>query len=624
MHLATFKGSRDLGNGFTDHGVATPLSNHRGIVATVDGDGRNVALVWLFDHTGGYALLVIDAETGKSHEIPMPFPPGGDCPYSSVLSTRNRFYTHFNCHFTEFDPARRKFTFVHKTVPHMAMGMTEDDRGRIWSVTYPNSGIACYDPATGAFRDYGHVHAENWAQYQRSVACDDAGWVYFAVGNTASQIVMLDPESGKATTVLPEAERGTGTAVVYRDLNGKVYGQSLSGKEDGWYELYRGAATRIGKHDNRKPKPCVTSSQGLFHQNFADGRKLTRCDTVERVIAMQDPRTGKTWENSFTYSSDGAHLMGVAAAPDGTLCGGTAFPMRFFSYDPRNDSWINRPSFNQNNTVVTQGDRYFVGGYICGHLLEWDPASPWVNTEKGNPKSNPKYLADCEPTINRPHKLLAHPDGKTIVMTGTPGYGYTGGGMLIWDRETRKGTLLEHTQLLPEHSTMSMVALPNGKLLCGSTTDPGTGGERKAKVAELYLFDLAGKRVEWRSVVLQGVLGYNDMCLGPNGVAYGIGDGSRFFAFDPEMRKLLVEDDLKDTFGHIGYQQGQRKFVTAPDGSIYLMLIKKIVRIDPATHRPSLVAESPVPIHGGGDFFDGRLYFASASHLYSYRLAGAR
>ena len=80
----------DLGNGFQHHGVATPVSNHRGIVCTADGQGRGVVLAWLFDHRGGYALLVIDAETGASREIPMPFAPGGDCPYSSILSRRQK------------------------------------------------------------------------------------------------------------------------------------------------------------------------------------------------------------------------------------------------------------------------------------------------------------------------------------------------------------------------------------------------------------------------------------------------------------------------------------------------------------------------------------------------------
>ena len=116
--------TENLSNGFLHHGVATPVSNHRGTVATADGAGRDVVLVWLFDHRGGYALLCIDAASGTAQEHPMPFPPGGDCPFASILSSRNKYYTHFNSHFAEFDPEQGAFTFSHQTVPQMAMGMT--------------------------------------------------------------------------------------------------------------------------------------------------------------------------------------------------------------------------------------------------------------------------------------------------------------------------------------------------------------------------------------------------------------------------------------------------------------------------------------------------------------------
>ena len=87
--------TKDMGNGFRDHGVATPISNHRGTVATVDGEGRNIVLVWLFDIRGANTLLVIDATSGETMEMDIPFPPGGDCPYASLLSSRNRYYTHY-------------------------------------------------------------------------------------------------------------------------------------------------------------------------------------------------------------------------------------------------------------------------------------------------------------------------------------------------------------------------------------------------------------------------------------------------------------------------------------------------------------------------------------------------
>ncbi|MGC9320108.1 MAG: hypothetical protein ACP5KN_18900, partial [Armatimonadota bacterium] len=140
-HMASGQ-SEDLGNGFMDHGVAVPISNHRGTVATVDGEGNPVVLSWLMDHRGGYGLLMLDATTGDAEVFEVPW--SGDSPFASVLSSRNRFYSHYGSHFVEFDPDRREFTFVAETVPRVAMSMTEDDQGVIWAATYPNSGVASY------------------------------------------------------------------------------------------------------------------------------------------------------------------------------------------------------------------------------------------------------------------------------------------------------------------------------------------------------------------------------------------------------------------------------------------------------------------------------------------------
>ena len=612
--------TEDLGNGFRHHGVATPIGNHRGTVATIDGDGKNVVLLWLYDHRGCCALLMIDAEEGGAEEIPMPFPPGGDSPFASILSRRNRFYTHFNDHLCEFDPVERAFTFHHRTVTRVAMSMTEDDNGVIWAATYPNSAVASYNPETGGFRDYGNLYDQNWLQYPRAVAADDKGWIYFGIGSTAGQIIILNPETGEATPVVPEGERDKGHSPVIRDLNGKVYGQGVPGEDGAWYELYDGKAQKLVQAPELDPKPYIAESQGLFHREFPDGKRLVSCDLVERRLVVEDPKSGTSVELSFDYTSEGAHIMGVATAPGDTICGGTAFPMRAFSYDPKADTWVNREAYSQWNTVVTQGDRFFVGGYGHGVLLEWDPSSPWVKTEQDNQESNPRFHTQCHPAINRPHMLLAHPDGKTIVLAGTPGYGYTGGGLLIWDRETTSGTLLEHTDLIPEHSTMSLAALPGGKLLGGTTTSAGTGGEVKAEEAALYILDLASRKVEWQSVAFPGAQGYTDMVLGPNGVVFGFADRRRFFVFDHEQLDVVHDRDVEPDFGTTTSHQGPRVFVTAPEGEIYILFVKGIARLDPETYEITMVAESPVPIGLGGDVLDGRIYFGSGSHLYSYEL----
>lgn len=616
----------DLGNGFTHHGVATPVSSHRGTVATDDGAGRNLVLLWLFDHRGGYALLEIDGSTGQTRQIPMPFDPGRDCPFASILSSRNRFYTHFNNHFCEYDPARGAFTFHSETVPQMAMGMTEDDAGRIWSVTYPDSAVACYDPATGDFRDYGSVYAQNWRQYQRSVAADDRGWVYFAVGNTASQIVALEPESGAARALLGEDERRQGSAFVYRDEDGAVYGLPLAGDEDGdtWLRLSAGTTEAVGSRPDRRPKPIITESQGLFHRDFPDGARLVECDTVDKRLVV-DGADGQRHEVRFDYTSEGAHLMGLAAAPDGTICGGTAFPMRFFGYDPRADEWTNRASFNQWNTVRVHDDRFFVGGYTGGFLLEWDPAQSWVDTTpEGGAGQNPRWWTQTAPAINRPHCLRVTADGRHVLLGGTPGYGYTGGGLLIWDRQRQAGTLLEHMDMVPEQAPMSLLELTDGTVLVGSTVAPGTGGEQKATLAELFLVDVAERAVTWRAALLDDVQAYTDLCAGPDGLVFGFADGDRFFVFDPSARRIVQEQDVSQRLGPTNIQQGPRVFVCGPAGEAFALLERGIAQIldDGGDARPrfrvELVAESPVPIGPGGDLLDGRIYFGSGSHLYSW------
>lgn len=608
--------AEELGNGFLHHGVATPVSNHRGTVATVDGQGRNVVLVWLFDHRGGYALLMIDAGSGESQEIPMPFPPGGDCPYASILSSANKFYTHFNSHFVEFDPAKRAFTFVHQTAPQMAMSMTEDDRGVIWSVSYPNSGLVSYNPATGEFADYGPLNRENWLQYPRHIAADDQGWIYFGIGNTNSQILAFDPGARQVKEVVPAAERTQGEGYVYRNLDGTVYGHHPG--TDNWYRFHAGSAERIGAHQRANPKPIIAGSQGLFHLGFPDGTLVRQCDLVDRVLSVENAKSGEVNEVRFDYTSEGAHIMGIATAPNGTVCGGTAFPMRFFSYDPATDQWINRESHGQWNTVARQGDHVFVGGYGGGFLLDWDPAREWVPTREDRPECNPRFLIQVAPTINRPHCLLAHPDGKTLVLAGTPGYGFTGGGLLFWDRQTKQAVVLKHTDVIPEHSTSALVALEGGKLLAGTTTAPGTGGEQKADQAELYILDMATKQLEWHAVVLPGVQWYTALCSGPNGLVFGIADHVRWFVFDPASRAIIHEENVSARLGPTVSQQGPRVFVRDTDGALYVLFVKGIAQVNEQNYEITLLAESPVPISPGGDILNGRIYFGSGSHLYSW------
>jgi hypothetical protein len=613
--------TKDLGNGFFDHGVASPISNHRGVVSAVDGSGRNVVLVWLFDHRGGYALLMIDAQTGKSEEFPVPFDPKGDTPYSSVLSAGNKFYTLFMDHFIEFDPAKRAFTFTSETTSQMAMAMTEDDKGKIWAVTYPSSGLVSFDPKTREFKDYKSVNKENWKQYQRSMAADDAGWIYFGLGNASSQIFSFDPNTGVTKSLLPRAERKLGMAMVYRDLNGKVYGQALGKNDNEWYEFYKGEGKKIGNYTNRKPKQIITSNQGLFHREFPDGTIVKTLDLVNRLLVTENPKTKKTTEVSFDYSSDGAIVMGVGTAPNGTIVGGTAFPMRFFNYDLKIDKWVNRPAIGQFNALANQGQNVFFGVYSGGFLIDWDPYKPWVPTANGNKLSNPQFLTVVSPSIIRPYRLVAHPDGKTVIMGGTPQYGATGGGLLFWDNKTKSKVLLTDSNVVQDQSTMSIVPLKNNKILGGTTTAPGSGGEKKAVEAVIYIMDMSTKKIEWQNTLFPGAQEYSEMRMMPNGLIYGIVDKKIFFVFDPAKKQVVHQRDLVTEFGPTTAEQSPRIFVFSPKGQVYILFRNGgIVEIEPDNYKLKLIATAPSQIKAGGDYADGRIFFVSGSHLFSYKL----
>ncbi len=606
---------------FTDHGVASPIGQHRGIVATTDGAGRDVVLLWLFDHRGGYALLMIDAETGKSEQFEMPFPPG-DAPYASILSGKNKFYTLFKGYFVEFDPAKRAFTFHHKT-SGAAMSMTEDDNGLIWAATYPGSGLVSFDPAAGKFTDYGFVHQENWPQYQRSIAADDKGWIYFAIGYTASQIVCFNPVTRETRLALAEKDRKQGLAYVYRNKDGKVYGKSLESDEGGWLVLYEGTAAPAGSH-SPDPVKYIADSQILFYRDFKSGRKIADLDLTTNTLKISEP-SGSTREVKFTHQSEGAIVMGVALGPDKTICGGTAFPMRQFSFNPKNGQWTNLEAYGQFNTVGSDRKHLYVGGYPGGFLLRWDPAKPYQTTLKDQPgDGNPAFLGEAKPHVYRPFRILIHPDNRTVIYSGGPAYGHTGGGMVFWDKSTRQMQVLSDKDLVPDQSTMSLVALGKGHLAGGTTTTPGTGGEKKAKEALLYIMDEKSRKITWQEALFPGIQAYNDLLLLPDGKVAGFADQKIFFVFDPKSRKpvrhINIEKELG--LGRTVLEQGPRIFVKGAKGRIFIILQKGIAELNPSTYEIRLIGEAPQPIRAGGAYLDGAVYFVCESHLWSFREKG--
>jgi hypothetical protein len=374
----------------------------------------------------------------------------------------------------------------------------------------------------------------------------------------------------------------------------------------------------------------LTGRQDLKGYNLPSGRKLTGLDLGRSIVGVRDPQTQQVKHSKIKYTTAGSWVMTLAASPNGTIVGNSG--PHTFIFEPKSETWTLRPSLRQWNTIAHTGDLLLVGAYTGGYLIEWNPFIDWTGAGfEGHKGDNPRFLVRSASVIDRPHKVLAIGGGKTFVMSGAPGYGRTGGGMLFYNSETEEQELLNHMALSPNRTVMSIVELDDGKLLCGTSTRPGSGGRRTEDEAELFIMDPVTKQIEWRSTLLPGAHEYTELVVAPDGKVFGLAcftpwDPSVlkydriFFVFDPVEHRLLHKRDTVSTFGQQPYQQGPRNFVKTDKGEIYVLFINNIVKVNPKNYELKRVANTPLPIVTGGDYLDGRIFFSDGSRLISYVL----
>lgn len=591
--------------GFVDHGIPTPVAQTRGVVSTVDQSGQDVILTWLQDWRGGYAILMVNAETGASQQFDVPFKPDGDEPSAIYLSSKNRLYTLFNSQFVEFDVASKRFTFHGKVNGKTAMSLTEDKDGRIWAATYPNNQLVSFNPQNSSLQNHGQLAKESWTQYPRSIAVDAHGWVYVGSGLAASQIYAYNIQSHATQALLSSSQRVSGTAVVTQSQSNVVYARN--GRQQ--FMLTNGKASGLSAGAQVAESNLKGGAQNLVDREFPSGRRLVSMDMHDRTLVTRDA-SGQQKTVKFNYTTQGAALTFVCATGDNKVCGGTRFPMHTFYYNAGDNKFDSKQLPRQPNVMAALGSRLYVAAYPDGKLFQ----------ESENGKNEFSEVLNAYPSINRPHAMLIMGGGSQIALAGTPEYGTTGGGMMFWNRSSGQKSRIDHWHLVPNHSVQAMVELSNGMLLGGTTVAPGTGGVTKATdSSELFLMDANTHEVRWRGAPVPGAKTITDLMLGADGLVYGLADSVDLFVFNPNNRQVVSVNRFSKDLGPSVYAQGTRAFVKGADGSIYVLLYNGIGKVDTKAHTVSRVVSSPVRITVGGAAANGRIYFGSNNHLYSWK-----
>lgn len=628
---------------FTDHGTAAPVAQATCITAMQDGDGSPIIFAWIL---GG--AIIIDARTGEWEHYPTPLDTGG--PFHYLLTEDDHFYFIVQIRgeresaILEFDVHNREWKIAGRGLPYRAaMSLTHDTCNDIvYGALYPDSHLVSYNRRTGEVKNYGVMNEETWPQYPGRINVDDSGWIYIAIGNRKGSIIAFNPGTGERRQLIEERAREQGRAYVHLSDDGRVYGQFVTGGD--WHRFYGGEAEPI---DEPRPRRQPYRWGWQFRTGgevfrFPAGGNIEEISFMDKYAIIRDGETGEINRITFDYEGGGARVYTIVKGPDGnSIFGSTGHPLRMFKYEPAEDSmenWSIHDLTGHVNTLSVKADEIFGAIYGGGNFFSYNPSLP-TEGAWGEEDANPRLLYDAGAEINRPHDSLACSDGKHVLMGGTPPYGRTGGGLLIYNMETEEGVLLDHEQVVPLQSTYALLELPGGKVLGGTTIAPGTGGEVMADEAMLYTLDVSAGKVVSKFAPVEGAVEIRDMVLGYDGLVYGIArmitegmftpDQIWFhtwrgipvlFVYDPSTGQVLHREDLGIYTSSMGGVQSPGILAAPGNGRIYVLFPGRIVSISEGTFEHSVYAEPPTSISQGGPVIDGRIYFSSGDNLWSFKI----
>jgi len=210
----------------------------------------------------------------------------------------------------------------------------------------------------------------------------------------------------------------------------------------------------------------------------------------------------------------------------------------------------------------------------------------------------------------RPMALIAGPGGKAYI-GAVSGYGLLGGPLCVFDPET--GTVDAYPHLVRDQSVVALAALPDGRLVGGTSVGGGGGSHATEKEAKLFLWDAEKREKLFEIVPAPGQGGISALAVGRDGLVYGFA-GPTMFVFDPATQKML--ETAEHGLGGVIYNA----VGPGPDGELYGLASGGIFTIGQEKRRPRVLAKYPDGIHGGFAIRGRQVFFTSGPQIVSYTL----
>ncbi|MCC3357171.1 hypothetical protein [Bacillus sp. REN16] len=603
----------------TDHGIPVQYDEARTAAFCTNKTGESRFII----AAKGF-VVIVDPETSISKQV---FFPEGyiEYPFAS-FSSNGLFFTGAGKLFMILDPFKEKFIFykfIENGEEIVGFSFAEDVNNSIYFTTYPNCNLLTYCPKTNRITDYGSM--DDTEKYPGSLAVDYKGWVYIGIGTERKNIIAFHPAKNIKKSIVTEELRTKGAGYVYQGQDNKVYGHwdaaDLKNTQisNNWMVFLDGNMSLV---ETTEIFPGYYTGQGFqkIHRNHAGAFSVVEYSLSEKFVIFKT-RNGTRKKVKVKYQSNGADLSVLYLGPDRTLYGTSMHPLHFFNYDfIKNEIYRFGPiekGGGGNIAAYASHGQVMVGlAYAGGKLYEIDLRKKIQN---GNVDRNPKLLYECE-EIHRPRCALAHQDGVHIVWGGFPGYGLVGGGLGIYNVQTKENTIIPHTALVPNQSTFCLGQLKSGSILAGTSVETPGGAMSKEREACLYSINLENRQVEYMVKPLSGIQEISQLYIDEYDRAHCLTNESLYFVFDTETKDVIYTNDLSK-YGRVV----RNSFIYDSTHQILLCLLSdSIVKISIEANKSIMVNDArtlSIKATSGIVFYHNKIFFGSESHLCSMNIA---
>ena len=352
--------------------------------------------------------------------------------------------------------------------------------GCLYIGAYPDCSLTRFDPATGAFTQFGRMDPTDMYFYP---LCGADGTVAGLVQMCRPHLVALDPQTGHYRPVGPVFDKQAEGKVdldFYKGADGLLYLRSAKGN----FRVQGLDVMPVSELPPAAPAP----------NRLPDGTAVAMADSASfnhRRVRLTPPvGGGAARELALDWVGDGTTIFLVHLGPDGRLYGSSILPEHLFSCALDGSGMT-----DHGQCSVSGGEAYSMGNldgklylssYPAARLSVYDPAQPYrFGTDEG---ANPRDLGPSDPVSYRPRTMVAGPAGK-VWIGSVPDYGLWGGTLVNYDPRT--GQFAVHRHVVQDCSVTALAWVPDpGVLVVGTAIEAGSGAQPKATAAQFVLWDV--------------------------------------------------------------------------------------------------------------------------------------